>query len=320
MSKLKHLKENKKKIAPVILLAIIISGASYNHWGRAEIYTGMVESVVVTNPAEAAGKIIESNISLGQKVKAGDVIAVIDSADLEYALEQLELNLEKAYISHEDALTGESRTSNSVAAMRATVRGAEATANQAAQDYQKSLTLFQNNAIAESALEAARAQLAAAVNNSADSLTSSSNVDIQLLESKISQQKAMIKKCTMIAGCDGIIISRNFGLGDFVAPGYNIADIASTNEMYVVFYFPKERVSEISYDDRILFSYGKNNSEHEAYGTVKFIDVKPQYTPRDFQTPANKNKESVKIKLLIPEGSAAALKPGDTVRIDGFGK
>ena len=327
MSKLNHLKANRKKIAPVVLLLIIISGAIYYFSGRDVSFTGIAEAVIITNPAEISGKIVESRISIGQEVKAGDVIAVIDSKELLYALEQLELNLEKAVIQHSDALAGQgNRAQNSIAAAQAAVNGAAATANQAFLDYLKSQELYQANAISENALEAAklkadtaasalaaaRAQLDIARNNSAGSATDSSNIEVLLLESKISQQKDAIKKCTVRANADGTVISRNYGAGDFVAPGHDIADIASATERYLVVYYPKNKLSDISYDQNVSFLYG--NSEYT--GPVRFIDVKPQYTPQDFQTAANKNKESVKVKILIPEN--CPIKPGEAAKILRF--
>lgn len=327
MSKLEHLKENRKKIAPVILLLIIIAGAVYYNFIREETYIGKAEAVIVTNPAEVSGKIIESRVTLGQEVKAGDIIAIIDSSDLEYALEQLELNLEKARISNADAKTGEgSRTQSSIAAARAVYNGAAALSSQANQDYQKALELFRTGAIPESTLEAnklaadtagsalaaARAQLELAGNNSAGSALDSSNIDILLLESKIAQQKELIQKCIVKANADGVIISKNYGFGDYVAPGYDIANVASADERYLVFYYPKDKLADIRYDQRISFTY----DDSEYTGIVRFIDVKPEYTPQDFQTQANKNKETVKVKLLIPDD--CPMRPGETAALKNW--
>jgi len=313
MSKVKH-------IAPVILLLGIISGLVYYNFAREETFIGLVETVVVTNPSEVSGKITQSYISLGQEVKAGDVIAVIDSSDLEYALEQLELNLQKARVLNADAVTGEgSRAQSSIAAARAAYNGASATATKMEQDYAKALALYQSGAIPESSLDAAKlardtaasslqaaaAQLQLAGNSSAGSLSESSGIEILLLESKIAQQKDMIEKCTIRANADGIVISRNYGAGDFVAPGYNVSDIASVSERYLVIYYPKEKISDVVYGMEVSFVY--DNSEYT--GTVCFIDVKPQYTPVDFQTQANKNKESLKIKVNIPQD--CEMKPGE---------
>jgi HlyD family secretion protein len=323
MGKLEHLKANRKKIAPVIVLVIVCSTLLFL-LTKGEYYTGIAEALIITNPAEISGKIISANISLGQEVNAGDILVVIDSKDLEYALEQLELSLEKARILHSDARRGQgSRTESNIAGAQAAYDGAAAVASQANREYQRTLGLYQSGAVSESvfeaaklqrdtaetALSAARAQLSLARNSSADSVSESSNVDILLLRSRIAQQKDMIEKCTITAGISGTIISKNYSAGDYIAPGYDIVDIASKDERYLVVYYPKEKLTDIVYDARHTFMYGGS----EYTGTVKFIDVKPVYTPQDYQTPANKNKESVKVKVLIPEN--CPIKPGESARV-----
>jgi len=288
-----------------------------------ESYIGIAEAVIVRNSAEISGKITESFITLGQTVNAGDVIAIIDSRDLEYALEQLELSLEKAQILYYDAQTGQgSRAHSGIAAAQATYNGAAATANQANLEYQRYLDLYHGGAVSASVLDAAKlkadtaasalasasAALNLARNNSAGTAIESSNIEIMLLESRIAQQKDMIKKCVITANASGTIISKNYGVGDFIAPGYNIADIASMHERYLVLYYPKEKLSEIEYNAQLTFIY----KDSEYIGIVKFIDVKPVYTPQNFQTAANKNKESVKIKILIPEN--CPIKPGEPAK------
>jgi len=130
-----------------------------------------------------------------------------------------------------------------------------------------------------------------------------------LLESKIELQKIMIDRCVVTANVSGTVISKNYSAGDFVAPGFNIADIASSDERYLVVYYPKDKLTDVSYGARIGFVY--DNDEYT--GIVRFIDVKPVYTPQDFQTAANKNKESVKVKILIPE--SCAIKPGESAKL-----
>jgi len=50
-----------------------------------------------------------------------------------------------------------------------------------------------------------------------------------------------------------------------------------------------------------------------AFGMICFIDVKAQYTPREMQSSANKNKESMKIKVsLTPE---TPLKVGERAEV-----
>ena len=73
--------------------------------------------------------------------------------------------------------------------------------------------------------------------------------------------------------------------GDIVSAGSNLAEIASQQDKYLVTYVPEDYINNISYGGIAIYS-GKT----EYKGTVSFIDLKAQYTPKDMQTQANKNK------------------------------
>ncbi|MCL2881100.1 MAG: HlyD family efflux transporter periplasmic adaptor subunit, partial [Treponema sp.] len=133
--------------------------------------------------------------------------------------------------------------------------------------------------------------------------------DIREMESQIRQMQDTLKKFEIKASCDGIVISLNYNLGSMVNPGYNIADISAANEKYVVCYVPVDTSEQISYNDSFFVRANKK----ECRGEVRFIDVKSQYTPKDMQTSANKNKVSVKVKLLLPPETD--FKPGSFVDV-----
>src|SRR5665648_216077 len=89
-------KTHKPLIIRVVLMLIILTAIfMYYIYSDNSSYKGEVESTIVPSIAEVSGKIIESDITLGQSVKKGDILAQIDSADLNYTLTQLQLNLQK---------------------------------------------------------------------------------------------------------------------------------------------------------------------------------------------------------------------------------
>src|SRR5690606_857836 len=59
------------------------------------VFEGVVETSIYGHYSEVAGKIIELPVELGQEVKAGDVIAILDDTNERYNLEQLEKTLAK---------------------------------------------------------------------------------------------------------------------------------------------------------------------------------------------------------------------------------
>ena len=329
-------KAMKKRIIPVII--ILIAGGVF-FWLRGYdsglVLRGEVEGIAYSQAAEVPGKIVTMNVELGSPVKAGDLIARLDNTDQKYALEQLQIGLEKRQLSLRTLLKGATREDlekarSDVSIAEANYRSAEATYNQAHDDVGPLSILWEAGGVAHNeldkarlretmaaeALEAARGlvqktkeQLALMQRGAEAETIALAEADIREVESRIRQMKEILDKYEIRANCDGILISLNYNLGSMVNAGYNLADISADNEKYVVFYLPIEYSMQISYDQFLTVKSGRK----EEQGEIRFIDVKSQYTPKDMQTSATKNKVSVKVKLLLPPKTA--LKPGNRVEV-----
>ena len=315
-------KNHKPMIIRGVLLLILLS-AILLYYVNADnsAYKGEVESTIVPSIAEVSGKIIESDISLGQSVKKGDVLAQIDSTDLNYTLTQLQLNLQKKKLALGDVTMGQGgQASNAYLSAQANYNSAFAAAGKASKDYVNAKSLYAEGGIYSGELEKLKVILASATSLESSALAqlnntlsqtgqSSAQIDIAILENQISQLMENLQKHTVIASCDGTILSKNYGKGSIVSAGYNISDIGSLDELYVIFYIPESKISDIKYNDSLNI---EANGETVSC-KVKYIDTKSQYTPRELQTAANKSKTNFKIKLLIPQSSS--LKPGMEVNV-----
>ena len=329
----------KKKIIPVFLLLIVCGGIFFWHRGRDRskelVLRGEVEGTTYSQIAEVAGKIIEMKVELGSSVKVVDLIARLDNTDQKYTLEQLQIALEKRRLILRNLLKGvkqeeleKARSDISIA--EANYHSAEATYNQARDDIEPLASLWEVGGVAQNdldkarlrgtiaaeALEAAGGQVRKAkeqlslLQKGADAETIAlAEEDIMETESRIRQIQETLNKYEIRATCDGIVISVNYNLGSMVNAGYNLTEISADKEKYVVCYVPKEYSMLISYGQPLTVkSVGR-----EYKGEVRFIDVKSQYTPKDMQTSAMKNKVSVKVKLLLPPDTL--LKPGNRVDV-----
>ena len=191
----------------------------------------------------------------------GDLIAKIDSKNQEYAYEQLQLTLDKKKLALSELEVGPGNTQaeNSISVAQSSYNSAASANQKAALDYQNALSLYKQGAIpkdsldqakvkadsAANALTAARAQLDIAKNGSS---AESMRIDIRQTESQLQEMKDTLDKFTIRAVSDGVIMSKSYLLGDLVAPGYNLADIAAEDEKYFVFYLPVDDVNSIDYN------------------------------------------------------------------------
>jgi len=327
----------KKKIIPVIVLVLLGSGIflGFRGRGREMVLRGEVEGTTYSQIAEVPGKIITMNMELGKAVNAGDIIARLENTDQRYALEQLHIGLEKRQLTLVTLLKGVkqeelAKARSDISIAEANYHSAEATYNQARDDVKPLTRLWEiggvsqndldkarlRETLAAEALEAAGGQVQKAreqlslLQKGTDAETIAlAEADIREIESRIRQTQETLDKYEIKANCDGIVISINYNLGSMVNTGYNLADISADNEKYAVCYLPAENSKNITYGQLLTVKSGKEQYQ----GAVRFIDVKSQYTPKDMQTSATKNKVSVKVKILLPP--EAVFKPGSRVDV-----
>ena len=313
----------------LILMMAIITGC-FSSSKYLEL-TGVVETSVISHYSQISGKIIEMPIELGQEVKVGDVIAVIDDSNEQYALEQLQAVLAKKQALMTELLEGIDSADikqgeNNVLLAQKALESAYLTDELAQKSYKKAQKLYEAGGMSETARDEAeyKAQQAAIditvkqtqLDNARQRLyllqkgitqakIDSLQAEIDQSESQIEQVEANLAKFKITSIGEGLIISKNYLLGNVVAPGYNIADIASDTDKYLVVYLPEQYLHSVSYGQEVVVKTG----DEEQMGTVSFIDVKAQYTPKDMQTAANKNKDSIKIKVKLVNNTS--LKVGE---------
>ena len=312
-----HITNHKKKIIPLLVLIVVIALVAFFYGRSSQNYIGVVEATILSHTSEVSGKILEIPVELGQHVSKGDVIAKIDDTNQNYAYEQLKLTLEKnkLALSELEVGSGDSQAENSISIAQSNYNSAASSSQKASLDYKNAQTLYNQGAIskdildlakvkadsAANALTAAKAQLD---NTKSGSPATSTQLDVQQTEIQLEEMKDILEKFTIRAASNGVIKSKSYVLGDIVSPGFNIADIATDDGKYFVFYLPIELMNSFDYDQ--TYTVKSEGNEYEA--VVKYIDVESEYTPKDMQTTANKNKESVKVKLLLPKD--CPLKPG----------
>lgn len=326
----------RKCLAIFLILTILVLGGCSSS-NSSKVLEGVVETAILSQYSEVSGKITKLPIELGQQVKAGDVLAIIDDSNEQYALEQLKATLVKkqavltelnsAYIHPEEIKQGQ----NNVILSQKAVERIQILNDKAKKDYETTQALYEGGSIAKTALDNAKYQLdltavdmvtaktqldnanqkLALLNKGIDNKDkiASAQADIALTESQIRQEDSKLAKYKITAINEGTIISKNYLLGDIVAPSYNLADIASNTEKYLMAYLPEEDLHKISYGQELVIRSGKE----EYKGTVSYIDLEAQYTPKDMQTAANKNKDSMKIKVRLAEDSP--LKPGEKAEL-----
>jgi len=294
-----------------------------------------VEAAVLPHYAEVSGKLIRAPLALGQRVEKGDIVAVLDDSRERNNIEQLEATIARKQAVLDELLAGVDanalkQAENNVKLARQAHSLAQTEQARAEQDYQEAELLFSQGAAPEKTLQDAayrqqlaaeavaaavtrldnaRQQAAQAAKGAPQEKIDAASADLELSIIQLRQSKDNLASYTVRALQSGVVISKNYFEGAMVSAGYGLADIASEEEKYLVAYVPEDYLFAFTYGQEITMRMG----ELEYVGTLAFIDLKAQYTPKENQSAANRNKTSYKIKILLPAG--ATWLPGQIAEI-----
>jgi HlyD family secretion protein len=209
---------------------------------------------------DVSGEVIELHVKEGDKVKKGDILAVIDP---------------ELYKSNYDKVVASSNTQKAnVANAKARQAQAEASYIQAEQDYKRNLSLWKDKAISEAEFQAAEAQYKIA---EADLEAAKQNVvaaQYSLMSSMASVKEAQenFSKTTIISPSDGTVSKLNVEIGERVSgasqfsAGTEIMRIANLNSMEVIVSVNENDIIRVKKGDTAFV-------EVDAYQNRKFSGI-----------------------------------------------
>ena len=192
----------------------------------------LVQTVVATGRVVAVsraqigspvtGVVIERRVREGDRVQAGDVLAVLRADDMEAAVRDAEAALAQLQQSTRPQA-------------QAALREAEARLTQATREAQRRRELFQQQAIAREEMEQAiQAETTARANTEQARLTARSllagNPAEAAARARVASSKAQLAKTTIRAEVAGTVLTRNAEPGDLVQPGGILFEIAQTGD------------------------------------------------------------------------------------------
>jgi len=215
-----------------------------------------------------------------------------DSQDLRDAaqitLDESEIDLEDAQKDYDDALTTDGATD--VLEARADVIIA-----QEAYD----LTVDNLRAL-QTGLDSPQVQAAVKVVEQATAALEQAKTNIASAQARLNTVETQLKKITVYAPMDGVILTRNVEPGEFVQPGAVAFAMANINELTITVYVPEDQYGNISLGQEA--SVTVDSFPNETFDAVVFhIADQAEFTPRNVQTVEGRSSTVYAIKLKVTD-------------------
>ncbi len=306
--------------------------------------SGYVEATEVRVGADVGGRLLEVNAEEGRRVTAGDVLARVDTADIDIARRRAvaerdaaaaQLRLARAGARREDIRQATAQSQSA----RADIAAAEAEAAAAAEDLQRFENLLAANAgsrkqrddaaaraaIANARVAAAR-ERAAAAGEAVARLQAGSRPEeiaaaaarVEALEAQIAALDKSLADAVVRAPVAGTITTKLVDTGEMIAPRAPVAIISDLDRAWANIYVDEPLVASLKLGApaTILTDGG-----HKLPGTITYISPRAEFTPRNVQTADERSKLVYRIKVTA-DNKDGILKPGMPVEatIDGGGQ
>jgi len=281
------------------LLALVLlagGGAAYYGWQRlhpplpAGIASGngRLEADEIDIDTKYAGRIAEMLADEGDLVKAGQVVARMDTRDLEASLRKAQAQMQQAQRAIEEA--------------NANVTQLSSMALLAQQEFDRASQLVQKGFQTKEVLDQRQQQL-----NGANALLTAGQARVTQAERArdaashdVELYTVEIDDNTLVAPRDGRIQYRIANIGEVLPAGGKVFAMLDTSYVYMDIYLPTEAAGKVKFgaDARIVLDAYPT---HPISAKVSFISTQAQFTPKSVETQSERDKLMFRIRVRVDQ-------------------
>lgn len=264
--------------------------------------------------SEVTGVVVERRVREGDRVQAGDILAILRATDLEAAVEQARAELARLQES-------------TLPQAEAAVRESEVSLAQASREAQRRRQLYEQRAIPREELERAQ-QAEAAARAAAEQARlearslASGNPNEALARARLASAEAQLAKTVIRAQVTGTVLTRDAEPGDLVQPSRVLFEIARDGEPEVLVPIDEKNLEVLELGQRAL-CIADAYPGRPFTATVNFIapSVDPQRGTVDVRLSVTEDpgflREDMTVSVNIETGrrERALVLPNDAVTL-----
>jgi membrane fusion protein YbhG len=301
--------------------------------------SGQVEATDVRVAAEVGGRVLELRVAEGDRVRAGDVVARLDTADAELALKRTQAERAQADAQLRLLLAG-SRAEDirqaeaQAAGADADARAAEADLAASAADLDRFEALLASNSgsrkqrddalarrdVARERLQAARDRVRAARETVARLRAGARREDVDAARARVAAADAQIATwnkaiadATVIAPLSGIVTEKLADAGELLQPRTPLVIVTDLDHAWANVYVDEPLVPRLRLgQSAVVFTDAGGPG---IGGTVSYIASKAEFTPRNVQTADDRSKLVYRVKVSV-DNANGVLKSGMPVEAE----
>jgi len=279
----------------IVLLLLIVAGIGGDYlWRQSQTHlppsifsgNGRIEADEIDIDTKYAGRIAKLLVDEGDMVTADQVLAVMDTRDLEASLKKAEAVVQQS----QQALDG----------AKATLEQQKSQVILAQQEIDRARSLVPKGFMPKETLDQRQQQLDGAVAglNAAKAKVGESEHALDAATHDVELYKVQIADNTLVAPRDGRIQYRVANVGEVLPAGGRVFTMLDTSYVYMDIYLPTVEAGQIKVgaDARIILDA---YSTHPIPAKVVFLASQAQFTPKTVETKDERDKLMFRVRVRI---------------------
>lgn len=316
----------KRRVLAGVLVLAAAAAAVFLGWalrrdrGKALRIYGNIEAVEVSVGFRVPGRLLERAVDEGERVRKGQVLARLDSRDLEAVLGEREAQVAAARAALRERERG--FRPQEVEQARQALEAASAEAARWEADLVRQRALFQREVISRRELEGAEsaAKASEARRREAEERfrlvkegarreeVEAARARLQAAERARDLARVNLEECVVRSPVDGFVLSKHAEAGEVLAAGAPVVTVSDLGRVYLRAFVEETDLGKVRLGQRVRVS--TDTFPEKTYeGTVSFVSEEAEFTPRTVETPKERTRLVFRVKVDIPNPSGA-LKPG----------
>jgi HlyD family secretion protein len=277
----------------ILVLFVAFSGCKLNK--KPDTYTTTLEGISIHVPALTGGVINKLLVDEGNWIAVGDTLAILDTRELSYQTEQIDVSLKQLEIQAVIARNTLSQSRKDVAYVQ--------------EKTQRSENLYEASAISKQNVDDLQNLLQ-------KSQTQSTNAQSQLdllgasRESLLVQKKILLKKISdavIIAPAKGKVTTLYYRQGEAIPPFANLLEVIDTKSLEAKFYVTELVLGKLKTGQSVTII---TESGQTYPAVINHVSNTAEFTPKAVLTPENRTAMVYAVTLRVQN-------PNDTLK-DGM--
>ena len=287
-----------KYLRPLIAVAIVLAAVAAIGWyvwdqntgGLPEGFAtgnGRIEADQIDIATKVPGRVAEIRVNEGQLVQPGEVLAVMDTRELEAQLARAEADA--------------ARAASQVEEVRALIEQRRAERTLAEEEFTRATELAERGVNSQAVADTAKTRLATseAALNAALAMLNTSERGVDAALALVTQYETQIADATLTAPVLGRILYRLSQPGEVLGGGGKVITLLDLSQVYMEMFLPADEAMRTGLGAEARIRLDSIPYAIPAY--VSFVSPEAQFTSKQVETAEEREKLMFRVKVRLPE-------------------